>query len=225
MPNLRASTRAGRANSEKASYRLHPPKHPGSIMLRIVQDYHGDPRRAVVLLSGGIDSFACAHFLHRNQFAVSAVFVDFGQAAAIQESAATARICERLEMERTVIRIGSEQTSRFQAGEIPARNLALLAAATLFTQGPRVVAIGIHAGTEYFDCSPAFLAQADRLLVECTGGTVSLIAPFLHWAKQEVVAYAQSEGLELALTYSCERGTVPPCGTCLSCKDRKALKC
>jgi 7-cyano-7-deazaguanine synthase len=124
-----------------------------------------------------------------------------------------------------MIRISSEQTSVFEAGEIPARNLALLTTATLLTQGPRVVALGIHAGTGYFDCSPIFLAQADRLLAECTGGAASLVAPFLHWTKQDVVTYAQSEGLDLALTYSCERGTAPPCGTCLSCKDRGALRC
>ena len=200
-------------------------KHLGRIMLRIVQDRINVPRRAVVLLSGGIDSYACAHFLRRNQFAVSAVFVDFGQAAVAQESAATAMISSSMGIATTVIHIGSEGRRLFDTGEIPARNLALISAATLFTNGPRVVALGIHAGTEYFDCSPSFLTRADRLFAECTGGAVSLIAPFLDWTKTDVIAYARSERLNLGLTYSCERGTMPPCGTCLSCLDRKALKC
>ena len=178
-----------------------------------------------MLLSGGIDSFACAHLLRRNDFVISSVFIDFGQGAARQECAATARISELLGIERTVIRIHSEKREAFAAGEIPARNLALVSAATLFTGGPRLIALGIHAGTEYFDCSPAFIKEADRLVSECTNGAVSIVAPFLLWTKRDIVAYAQSEGLDLAVTYSCERGTDPPCGTCLSCKDRKALKC
>ena len=194
-------------------------------MFQIVQSDHGFPRRAVVLLSGGIDSFACAHFLRSQQFAISAVFVDFGQSAAPQESSASARISSQLGIERMVIRLKAEDRELFEAGEVPGRNLALLAVAAMFTHGPRVVALGIHAGTAYFDCSPAFLRQADRLVSECTSGAAALVAPFVHWTKPDVVSYAQSEGLDLTLTYSCERGTVPPCGTCLSCKDRRALQC
>jgi 7-cyano-7-deazaguanine synthase len=62
-------------------------------------------RRAVVLLSGGIDSFACAHFLRRNHFTLSAVFVDYGQVAGAQELAATGRICGLLGIGKTVVRL------------------------------------------------------------------------------------------------------------------------
>jgi 7-cyano-7-deazaguanine synthase len=117
------------------------------------------------------------------------------------------------------------QTERFNAGEIPGRNLALLSIATLFTHGAQIVALGIHAGTRYFDCSRSFTDQADRLIGECTNGAIALFAPFLHWAKRDIIAYARSEGLDLNLTYSCEAGRMPPCGMCLSCRDRKALLC
>lgn len=190
-----------------------------------MHDNKGASRRAVVLLSGGIDSFACAHFLRSQQFTVSGLFINFGQAAAAQEGAAVMRISKWLGIENSTVRIDSGQQGIFDAGEIPARNLALLASATMLTHGPRLIAIGIHAGTDYFDCSPVFLEQLYRLIAECTDGKVTIVAPFLHWTKQHVVAYAQSEQLDLALTYSCERGTVPPCGACLSCRDRKVLNC
>ena len=178
-----------------------------------------------MLLSGGIDSFACAHFLRRNHFNLSAVFVDYGQVASAQELAATARICGLLGIERTVVRLRAKPAERFNAGEIPGRNLALLSIATLFTHGAQIVALGIHAGTQYFDCSQSFADQADRLIAECTGGASALFAPFLHWAKRDIIAYARSEGLNLDLTYSCEVGRTRPCGACLSCRDRKALLC
>jgi 7-cyano-7-deazaguanine synthase len=181
-------------------------------------------RRAVVLLSGGIDSFACAHFLSRNDFSLSAVFVDYGQVAVGPELAASGRICALLGVERSVVRLAREPIIRFGAGEIPGRNLVLLSAATLLM--PRgVIALGIHAGTRYFDCSCSFVDQAGRLLAECTDGAAELFAPFLRWTKRDVVAYARSEGLDLALTYSCEAGAEPPCGICSSCRDRKALLC
>src|SRR6266478_1044903 len=129
-------------------------------------DQEADFRRAVVLLSGGIDSFACAHFLRRNHFKPSSVFVDYGQVACKQELEATVRICALLGIERTVVRLRAKPSKRFNAGEVPGRNLALLSIATLFTQGTRVVALGIHAGTRYFDCSRSFTDQADRLIGE-----------------------------------------------------------
>ncbi len=190
-----------------------------------MQADQGHSRRAVVLLSGGIDSFACAHFLSRNRFTPSAVFVDYGQAAGKQELAATARICKLLGIERTVVRLRAKPAERFNAGEIPGRNLALLSIATLFTHGAQIVALGIHAGTRYFDCSRSFNDQANRLITECSGGAIALFAPFLDWAKNDIIAYARSEGLDLSLTYSCEVGDLPPCGSCLSCRDRKALLC
>src|SRR5437899_1526051 len=109
-------------------------------MFDVAQVGHGVPQRAIVLLSGGIDSFACAHFLRRNRLVVSAAFVDFGQAAAAQELTATARVCQIMQIERTVIRLAAAESRLFDAGEIPVRNLALLATATLLTQGSRVVA-------------------------------------------------------------------------------------
>jgi 7-cyano-7-deazaguanine synthase len=63
------------------------------------------------------------------------------------------------------------------------------------------------------------------LIAECTDGATALFAPFLHWAKRDIIAYARSERLDLNLTYSCEAGRMPPCGMCLSCRDRRALLC
>jgi 7-cyano-7-deazaguanine synthase len=182
-------------------------------------------RGAVVLLSGGIDSFACAHFLRRNNFIPSAIFVDYGQVAGKQELAASARISARLGIKRTIVRLRARPSEQFNAGEIPGRNLALLSIAALFAHGAGVVALGIHSGTRYFDCSRSFADQADRLIAECTDGTMALFAPFLHWRKEDIIAYARSEGLDLSLTYSCEVGTMPPCGACSSCRDREALSC
>jgi 7-cyano-7-deazaguanine synthase len=50
-------------------------------------------------------------------------------------------------------------------------------------------------------------------------------APFATWTKQDIIAYCRTRNVPVHLTYSCERGTEPPCGTCLSCKDRSLPLC
>jgi 7-cyano-7-deazaguanine synthase len=114
----------------------------------------------------------------------------------------------------------------FGTGELTGRNAMLIFSALFFTRGKSdLLAIGIHAGTPYFDCSEAFVASAARLVSECTDGCTSLVAPFISWSKKEVFDYFVTAQLPIELTYSCEAGTDPVCGVCASCRDRAALGC
>jgi len=179
---------------------------------------------AIVLLSGGIDSAACAHFLLSQGVKVSSVFLDYGQASAEAETGAAQEIAKRLGIK--IIKYVISGSSRFPTGELTGRN-AFLACTTFFlTNGaPGLLAMGIHAGTPYYDCSDDFVMKLKILIGEQSDGRVSFIAPFLHWTKKEVFDYFISSGLPIQFTYSCEAGTRPPCGKCASCQDRRALGC
>lgn len=178
---------------------------------------------AVVLMSGGIDSMACAHFLRKDaRVKVAGLFVDFGQAARLQESRAVSAIAARMKLALTSARIASKR--RYASGEIVGRNLFLTSAALLLSDPtPDIIATGIHGGTPYYDCSSRFVDRLRQLMEEETNGTSTITAPFLEWSKGDVVAYCRKHRLPLDLTYSCESGRRRPCGTCLSCLDRKAL--
>jgi 7-cyano-7-deazaguanine synthase len=116
--------------------------------------------------------------------------------------------------------------SAFSAGELAARNaFPIFSAIFLVRQRSGLVAIGIHAGTRYFDCSPSFLDSTCRLVSEHFDGGLVVVAPFITWNKGDIFQYFLSAGLPLDLTYSCEAGTEPPCGNCASCQDRRALRC
>src|SRR2546430_2025770 len=108
---------------------------------------------AVVLLSGGIDSAACAYFLLSQRHNVRGVFVDFSQAAAAQERRAVALIAERLGicLQDVSLQLGKQ----FDSGEIPGRNAALVFVGLLAIppRSPGCIGLGIHAGSPYFDCS------------------------------------------------------------------------
>jgi 7-cyano-7-deazaguanine synthase len=179
-------------------------------------------RSATVLVSGGIDSTACVRFLQQQGTEVQGVFVDYGQAAAKREAAAIAALGPRLGIRTETLRVTGAK--KFGAGELAGRNAMLIFSALFVTRAhPALLAIGIHAGTPYFDCSGAFLNSAARLVSEQADGKVSLIAPFVEWSKKDVFDFFLSQRLPLDLTYSCENGADPPCGTCASCRDRRAL--
>jgi len=177
---------------------------------------------ATVLFSGGIDSTACIHLLRRNGHQVGGLFVDFGQAAARMEHRSVVALSEHLTIPLDVLEI--RNNAAFGAGELIGRNAFLVLAALLCRQmQSNLIAIGIHAGTSYFDCSPAFASHISSLVEECSASRASVIAPFLHWSKDDVYSYFLSTNVPLSLTYSCEASGPEPCQECASCKDRQRL--
>jgi 7-cyano-7-deazaguanine synthase len=178
--------------------------------------------RVAVLFSGGIDSTSCIHLFKKKGHEVRGIFVDFGQAAARYELEAVSRLSEHFSVPVTKLKASSP--TAFGAGELVGRNYFLIASALLLGNCHEgLLAIGIHAGTGYYDCSPAFLSRVEVLVQECSNGRVSVVAPFIEWSKDDVYSYFQVEHLPLHETYSCEAGVVPSCGDCASCKDRVRL--
>jgi 7-cyano-7-deazaguanine synthase len=175
-------------------------------------------------MSGGIDSSACAYFLARQGTEVHAVFIDYGQAAATFERRAAASMSAHLGLAFAEYAVSGSEP--FSSGELTGRNAFLAFAALFLTRArPGVLAMGLHAGTRYYDCSQPFAEALTKLVAEHTDGQVSFVAPFLSWNKQQVYDYFVSSGLPAGLTYSCEAGQEPPCGACASCHDRRALGC
>lgn len=183
-----------------------------------------DGKAAEVLLSGGIDSACCAHFLKTRSISVRGIFIDYGQAAAKPEHLAATGVASQLGIPlRTLEAHGVKD---FSKGELIGRNAFLIFSAIFLARVHKgTLAIGIHAGTPYFDCTPGFLSRMQVLAEEHTGGRLTVLAPFLTWEKRAIFKYFQDARLSPDLTYSCESGTTPPCGACASCQDRKLLIC
>ena len=174
---------------------------------------------AVVLLSGGADSAACLGFYLEIARAPCALFVDYGQPAARQEEASARHIARHYGV--SLHRAQWMGSRSIGSGLIPGRNAFLLSAALLERpESATVVALGIHAGTGYVDCSSQFVKNMQSVYDLYSNGKVTIACPFSDWTKAEVLSYAQSAGVPLTLTYSCETGGNPPCGHCRSCLDR-----
>jgi 7-cyano-7-deazaguanine synthase len=170
-------------------------------------------------MSGGIDSMACSYFLQRQGFKVNGLFVNYNQVAKEAEAVSAKKVSQYLDI--SLERVHASVDKVFKDGEIIGRNAFLLSLAVLyFGEKSGSVAIGIHKGTPYYDSSESFFKDFSKIIAQCSDGTVSLLAPFITWEKGQVYKYCTDNKMPLEITYSCELGTLPPCGKCLSCRDR-----
>ena len=175
----------------------------------------------VVLMSGGIDSSAALVACHEPDAFLSGMFVDYGQPAAQSEWKAAQRIANHYQIEVRKVDLGVSLVSA--QGEFFGRNaLFILTASGTILQRPLVVALGIHALTDYYDTTPLFVRHMQRILNGYSGGSVILSVPFLAHTKAEVIRFAKDNSVPLHLTYSCERQNSRACGECPSCRDRIA---
>lgn len=186
-----------------------------------VDDAVSGAGRELVLLSGGIDS-ACLLGERRVKGAKpEALFVAYGQPAEEEEEAASCALAADLGADWSKVEVGGIV---LDVGEIAGRNalLAHLALTWLGRGEAALIYLGIHAGTPYRDCSPPFVSETQRSLDFQSGGAVRLVAPFVNWSKELIVARALELSLPLELTHSCERSGTP-CSECPSCIDRSEL--
>jgi 7-cyano-7-deazaguanine synthase len=153
---------------------------------------------------------------------VSAVFVDYQQPARAKEAKAAAAVCESLAV--PLVCVGATGP-RIDVGVIRGRNALLLDLALMTaTFDAGLVCIGVHAGTAYPDCSPAFVENVQAVYDTYAAGRIRVEAPFVQWSKRDIYDFAIEQGVPIQLTYSCLVGSERPCGVCESCKDVEALR-
>lgn len=175
-----------------------------------------------VLISGGIDSSAVLAYYLRLDYSVKALFIDYGQASIKQEFKAAKSISNYYRI--PLLKLKAEFFRSFNEGEILGRNAFFIFAALLMNQQrPYMIAIGIHSGSPYYDCSVNFIKYVQAILDGYSCGSVKIISPFINWDKVMIWEFCKKFNVPIELTYSCERGESHPCMECLSCKEREAL--
>lgn len=178
--------------------------------------------KVIVLFSGGVDSTAALFFYKNQNYNVTALYIDYGQVASNREYRAAKIISKKLKIK--LKKIVCEGYSFKNNGEIKGRNAFLLLAGLMkFSNDANILALGVHSGTPYFDCSPAFIKKMQKIFDGYTSGAVQIGAPFLNWNKANIWSYCRQEKIPLSLTYSCELGRKQPCGRCLSCADLETI--
>jgi 7-cyano-7-deazaguanine synthase len=180
-------------------------------------------KRVLILFSGGIDSSACIDYYKKKGFKVECLFIDFGQLSSVKELNAVKRVSKFYNIKYSKIKLSGYQS--FSKGLVQGRNMFLVSSALLMLNKMKygIVALGIHSGTNYSDCSPQFVNLINDLFDLYTGGRIILGAPFLQMDKGEIMEYCIINNIPIELSYSCELGLEQPCNKCSSCKDLKKI--
>jgi 7-cyano-7-deazaguanine synthase len=135
--------------------------------------------KVTVLFSGGIDSTSTVILMKSAGLTVRGLFVDFGQASRQMEQRSVARLKDIIGISVDEIHVSS--LSSHGIGQLTGRNAFLIFTALLLGNcDSGGIAIGVHSGTAYYDCSPDFVEKIDALVRQCSGGKISILAPFVH---------------------------------------------
>jgi len=190
-------------------------------------------KRAIVLLSGGLDSAVVGAIARRENYSLYALTLEYGQRHAA-ELEASRRVANWLGVKEHVVQRfdlrlfgGSALTAeiavpkRNNASEIgpeppityvPARNTIFLSFALAFAEvrSARDIFLGVNAVdfSGYPDCRPEFIEAFERLANLATkagtsGQEFAIRAPLLHMSKADIVREGAHLGLDFGLTHSC----------------------
>ena len=204
-------------------------------------------KRAVVLLSGGLDSMVCAAIARERGYSVIALTVDYNQRHRVELDAAYA-IAATLADRHLVVPLdlrafgGSALTSDIAVPKdgvepgipvtyVPARNTIFLSLALGLAEASaaRDLFIGVNAldYSGYPDCRPEFVAEFEKLANLATKAAVegekfTIHAPLQHMTKADIAREAQRLGLDAAMSHSCydPRPDGRHCGRCDACRLR-----
>lgn len=198
--------------------------------------------RAVVLLSGGMDSCVCAALAARDH-ETAAVHISYGQRTEQRERQSFLAICQRLKIQNKLIARnqalgligGSALTDHSIAVPdaqsighgipvtyVPFRNAHFLAVAVSWAEvlGAEKVYIGAVEpdSSGYPDCRPAYYKAFNEVVKAGTkDGHMEVVTPLIAMRKAEIVRLGLELGAPFDLTWSCYSREDQACGVCDSC--------
>lgn len=206
--------------------------------------------RAVVLVSGGLDSATALAIARSQRFECHALSVAYGQRHSA-ELAAAARVAATLGARQhrvmrvdlagiggsaltdSSIAVPEQPTSGIPATYVPARNTLLLSLALAWAEvlGADDIFVGVNAVdySGYPDCRPSFIEAFEHLASLATkagveGRPCRIHAPLIEWSKERIIREGLALGVDYAETVSCYQADAHgrACGKCDSCRLRRA---
>jgi len=209
----------------------------------------GDPRKAVVLVSGGLDSATVLAIAREAGFECHALSFAYGQRHAVELDAA-ARVVERhgaasyrvmhidlgafggSALTDSAIDVPEAASDGIPVTYVPARNTVFLSFALGLAEvlGAADIFIGVNAVdySGYPDCRPEFISAFERMARLATkagveGVRLEIHTPLIDLSKAEIIRRGLALGVDYAATVSCyqPREDGAACGRCDSCRLRR----
>ncbi len=202
-------------------------------------------KKAVILLSGGLDSATTLALAQEQGFECFTLSLDYGQRHAIELAAAELVASTLGAVEHRVVAISLDQfggsaltDQKIDVPEelivgipvtyVPARNTIFLSIALGWAEvlGARDIFVGVNAVdySGYPDCRPEFIAAFEGLANLATkagveGDRFHIHAPLIHLSKAEIIREGDRLGIDYGITVSCYQADQQgrACGRCNSC--------
>jgi 7-cyano-7-deazaguanine synthase len=211
-------------------------------------------KKAVILLSGGLDSTTALYLAKSQGYEVYSMCFDYGQRhdkelQCAKNVAEKAGVKEHILVKTNMgawggsaltdknieIPEGDENRKDIPITYVPARNMIFLAYAASYAEvvGAQDIFIGVSQVdfSGYVDCRQEFIESMENAINQGTvcavvqGKKIKVQAPFMYMTKTEEVELGRSLGVDYSDTWTCYNGDELACGTCDSCLLRiKAFK-
>lgn len=199
--------------------------------------------KAVVIYSGGMDSFTVLNKAVFEGLEVYALTFDYGQKH-VKEVDFARNVCSAMGITHKIIDItainelisGSSLTSNIEVPEghyadenmkstvVPNRNMILLSLAVGYATSIKAskVYFGAHGGDHhvYPDCRPEFVKKMNDVCAIANYDFVEVVTPYLTSNKTEILRDGLKMNLDYSLTWTCYNGREKACGRCGSCVER-----
>lgn len=202
--------------------------------------------KAVVLLSGGLDSTTALYLAHSKGLELYALSFLYGQRHERELECARWQV-KKLNVKRhyevdlsftswdissitntqTTIEAGNVARTSTPNTYVPARNMVFLSIAASIAEsvGASYIYIGISEAdySGYVDCRATFVQAMQTAINQGTerkttgGRPIEIVAPFLHSTKAQELLIGKELNVDYAHTWSCYEGASKPCGKCDSC--------
>lgn len=203
--------------------------------------------KAVVLLSGGLDSSTVLAMALEKEYEVLALTFDYGQKHS-RELESAKSVSRYYNVKQSAMRLDlgkfanssltddsqevpqdrarSQMASDIPSTYVPGRNLVFLSVASSLAESISAEAVFIAANavdfSGYPDCTPEFVEAFQKTLDVGTragreGRPVKVFAPIIRFSKGDIVREAVRLNVPLELTWSCYKGGRLACGRCDSC--------
>ncbi|WP_299598754.1 7-cyano-7-deazaguanine synthase QueC [uncultured Microbulbifer sp.] len=207
-------------------------------------------KKAVVLLSGGLDSATVLAMARAEGYQCFALGFDYGQRSSAELMAAQRVAADLDASEHKVVKLdlrvigGSaltddsidvpeEETSGIPVTYVPARNTVFLSIALGWAEvlGAQDIFVGVNAVdySGYPDCRPDYIDAFEKMANLATragveGNKLTVRAPLMQMSKSDIVKRGTALGVDYSLTVSCYQAQADgaACGRCDSCRLRAA---
>ena len=200
-------------------------------------------RKAVIILSGGMDSTTLAYDLHSRGYKLFALSFDYGQRH-VKELQMAMITTHKLGIPHEIVDLsglapllasaltssdievpeGHYADDNMKATVVPNRNMIMLSIAIGYaiTVGADTVAYGAHSGDHaiYPDCREEFVQAMQGAAGLCHFEPVTLWAPYIHINKNDIAILGKHLKVPYADSWTCYKGQEKPCGVCGSCVER-----